>query len=141
MKRKLLYFGVFIIIGVILLRSESVIRFSKDAMDMCYEIIIPSLFPFFVCSGLLIYSGFGSIIANLAQGIMRPIFNVAPAGAAAFVMGILSGFPSGAICTADLYRCGNLSKSEAERLLAFCNNSGPLFIIGAIGRALYVKPQ
>lgn len=141
MKRKLLYFGVFIIIGVILFRSESVIRFSKDAMDMCYEIIIPSLFPFFVCSGLLIYSGFGSIIANLAQGIMRPIFNVAPAGAAAFVMGILSGFPSGAICTADLYRCGNLSKSEAERLLAFCNNSGPLFIIGAIGTALYHKPQ
>lgn len=137
MKQKFLYIGVFFIIGIIIFRSQAVITFSKDAMNMCYSFIIPSLFPFFVCSGILIYSGFGASLANAAQGIMRPLFNVAPAGAAAFVLGALSGFPSGAVCTAELYRCGNLSKSEAERLLAFCNNSGPLFIIGVIGTGMY----
>ncbi len=140
MKRKIFYIAVLFIIGLILFRAESVIRYAKDAMNMCYELIIPSLFPFFVCSGLLIYSGFGSLIAHAAQGIMRPLFNVAPSGAAAFVLGVISGFPSGAVCAADLYRCGNLSKSEAERLLAFCNNSGPLFIIGSVGTAIYAKP-
>lgn len=137
MKRKIFYISVLSAIALILFRAEYVMSYAKDAMNMCYEIIIPSLFPFFVCSGLLIYSGFCEIISKAAQGVMRPLFNVAPAGAAAFVLGIISGFPSGAVCAAELYRCGNLSKSEAERLLSFCNNSGPLFIIGSVGAAVY----
>ena len=140
MKKRFFYAGVLLVIGLILFRAESVILHTKQALIMCFEIIIPSLFPFFVCSGLLIYSGFGTVVAGYAKHIMRPLFNVAPAGAVAFVLGIISGFPSGAVCARDLYKCGNLSKAEAERLLSFCNNSGPLFIIGSIGTAIYAKP-
>ncbi len=139
MKKMFFYTAVILTIALILLRAEFVIRYAKDAMEMCYSLIIPTLFPFFVCSGLLIYSGFGSVLARAAQGIMRPLFNVAPSGAAAFVLGIISGFPLGAVTVCQLYRCGSLSKSEAERLLAFCNNSGPLFIIGSVGTAIYGK--
>lgn len=141
MKRKLFYLFVIILIGFILSQAQAVMTYTKDAVIMCYEFIIPSLFPFFVCSGLLMYSGFGTYIARLCEGIMRPLFNVAPSGAAAFVTGIISGFPMGAFCAKELYRCGNLSKAEAERLLAFCNNSGPLFIVGTIGVAIYGKPS
>lgn len=140
MKKRFFYIGVLLIIALILFRAESVIGYTKQALIMCFEIIIPSLFPFFVCSGLLIYSGFGTAVAGYAKHIMRPLFNVAPSGAVAFVLGIISGFPSGAVCARDLYKCGNLSKAEAERLLSFCNNSGPLFIIGSIGTAIYAKP-
>lgn len=141
MKKIYFYTAVILTIVLILLRADSVIRYAKDAMEMCYSLIIPTLFPFFVCSGLLIYSGFGSVLARAAQKIMLPIFNVAPSGAAAFVLGIISGFPLGAVTACQLYRCGSLSKSEAERLLAFCNNSGPLFIIGSVGTAIYAKPS
>ncbi len=141
MKKAVFYITVILLIMLILIRSEYVILFAKDSMNMCYELIIPTLFPFFVCSGLLIYSGFGTFLARFSQKIMRPLFNVAPAGSAAFVLGIISGFPLGAITAVQLYRSGNISKSEAERLLAFCNNSGPLFIIGSIGTAIYGKPM
>lgn len=141
MNKKIFHLLVLFVIGLILFRAESVITHTKDALIMCFDIIVPSLFPFFVCSGLLIYSGFAESVASYARHIMRPVFNVAPAGAAAFVLGIISGFPSGAICTRDLYRCGNLSKAESERLLSFCNNSGPLFIIGSVGTAIYSKPM
>lgn len=40
------------------------------------------------------------------------------------------------MCVRPLPR-GRLKKSEAEKLLAFCNNSGPLFIIGSVGAAMY----
>ncbi len=140
MKKNVFYIFVLALVALILARADSVIFYTKQTLIMCYEIIIPSLFPFFVCSGMLIYSGFASVTAKYAQSIMRPLFNVAPTGSAAFVLGIISGFPLGAVCTKDLYKCGNLSKSEAERLLAFCNNSGPLFIIGSIGTAIYLKP-
>ncbi len=35
----------------------------------------------------------------------------------------------------------SLSKEEAERLLAFCNNSGPLFITGAVAVGMFNMPQ
>lgn len=140
MKKRLFYIFVLLLIALSLIYSDAVIRYARDAIDMCMEIIIPTLFPFFVCSGLLIYSGFGSALARAAAPIMRPVFNVAPSGAAALVLGFISGFPLGAMTAADLYRCGSISKSEAERLMAFCNNSGPLFVIGTVGTAIYGRP-
>lgn len=140
MKRNVFYGVCIILIIFILCQAEAVMKYTRDALFMCYEFIIPTLFPFFVASGLLIYSGFSGVLSRYAQGIMRPLFNVAPTGAVAFVLGIISGFPTGAICAKDLYKSGNLSKSEAERLLSFCNNSGPLFIMGSLGIAVFGKP-
>lgn len=111
--------------------------YGKQALVMCYEIIIPSLFPFFVCSGILVYSGFAQSVAKLFRPVMKPLFNVNENGAVAFVLGIISGYPLGAVTACQLYENAYLSKSEAERLLAFCNNSGPLFILGAVGTAIY----
>lgn len=140
MKKNLFYVFSIALIVFILCNSQEVMHYTRRALYMCYEFIIPSLFPFFVCSNLLIYSGFTEVIARWAEGIMRPLFNVAPSGAAAFVLGIISGFPSGAVCTAELYKSMNLSKSEAERLLAFSNNCGPLFIIGTLGVSVFSSP-
>ena len=139
MKKTLFYITVILTVILIIFRADDVIFYAREAMKMCYELIIPTLFPFFVCSSLLIYSGFGSVLARICQKIMRPLFNVAPTGAAAFFLGIISGFPLGAVTSVQLYKCGALSKTEAERLLAFCNNSGPLFIIGSVGTAIYGK--
>ncbi len=140
MKKKLFYVFSIALISFILCNSQEVMHYTRRALYMCYEFIIPSLFPFFVCSNLLIYSGFTEVIARCTEGIMRPLFNVPPAGAAAFVLGIISGFPSGAVCTAELYKSMNLSKTEAERLLAFSNNCGPLFIIGTLGVSVFSSP-
>ncbi len=52
-------------------------------------------------------------------------------------MGIISGYPVGAKIVTDLYENGTFSKDEAERLLCFTNNSGPLFIIGTVGILLF----
>ena len=72
---------------------------------------------------------------------MRPVFNVSGAGALAVILGIISGYPIGASSSAELYRKGLVSKNEAERLLAFTNNSGPLFILGALGCGMLGSPE
>lgn len=64
---------------------------------------------------------------------MRPVFNVPGEGAYALIMGIISGYPVGAKIVAKLKEEGKCSNIECERLLAFTNNSGPLFIIGTLG--------
>ena len=50
------------------------------------------------------------------------------------------GYPIGAKTTSDLRKNNSLSKIEAKRLISFSNNSGPLFISGAIGIGLYKNP-
>lgn len=137
MKRILPYLLVISIGIMILLFPENSIMYAKSGMLLCYEVIIPSLFPFFVCSGLLIYSGFAKVLARISGPIMKPLFNVGGPGASALVLGIISGYPLGAVTACQLYESGYLSKTETERLLAFCNNSGPLFILGAVGSAIY----
>ena len=52
-------------------------------------------------------------------------------------MGITSGYPVGAKVASDLYKDKLCTKEEAERLVAFTNSSGPLFIIGAIGIGMF----
>ncbi len=58
-------------------------------------------------------------------------------GAYAFIMGIISGYPVGAKIVTEFRKNGNCSRAEAERLLAFTNNSGPLFIIGTVGVSMF----
>lgn len=51
--------------------------------------------------------------------------------------GIISGYPVGAKIVTKFREDGICTKAEAERLLAFTNNSGPLFIIGTVGISLF----
>lgn len=139
MKKIIPYLFIGYITISMLLFPESSISYAKDGLRICWEIIIPSLFPFFVCSGLLTYSGFAKTLAKFSSPIMKPLFNVGGSGALAFVLGIISGYPLGAVTVCNLYESGYLSKTEAERLLAFCNNSGPLFILGSIGVSIYAS--
>jgi len=137
LKRFLPYIFVAYISVMILISPENAISYAKSGITLCRDVIIPSLFPFFICSGLLIYSGFSRVLAKIASPVMRPLFNVGGCGASSLVLGIISGYPLGAVTACQLYESGYLSKTETERLLAFCNNSGPLFILGAVGAAIY----
>lgn len=58
-------------------------------------------------------------------------------GAFPFIMGIISGYPMGAKIVSNFKKQGICTKVEAERMLAFTNNSGPLFIIGTVGVGLF----
>ena len=138
MKNKIYIAFILGIICLIIIKGENSIMYAKDALFLCTDMIIPSLFPFFICSGILVYSGFCQRISKLFSPVMKPLFNINPNGSSAFVLGIISGYPLGAVTACQLYEAGYISKSETERLLAFCNNSGPLFILSSVGVGLYM---
>lgn len=137
MKKYLISIAAICAIYLIVCNAPMSVVYAKNSMNLCFEIIIPTLFPFFICSGILIYSGFCEILAKMFRFCMKPLFGVSPSGASAFVLGIISGYPLGAVTAGELYENNYISKTEAERLLAFCNNSGPLFILGSVGAAVY----
>ncbi len=133
------FFKAIILICVIYLtisltvNPEVCINSGREAVGVCLDVIIPSLFPFFICSGLFSAFGITKICSRNLSPLMRPLFNVSGSGALAFILGIVSGYPMGAVSVTDLYRAGECTKTESERMLTFCNNSGPLFVIGVIG--------
>jgi sporulation integral membrane protein YlbJ len=137
MKKIVLSFSAIAVIVLMLIFPDKSIGYVRSSLELCYEMIIPTLFPFFICSGILIYSGFCETLSKCFRFCMKPLFGVSPAGASAFVLGIISGYPLGAVTAGQLYEGGYISKVEAERLCAFCNNSGPLFVIGSVGAAVY----
>jgi len=116
--------------------SSGVTRAAQDALNTCLTVLLPTLFPFFVLTRLLVGSGGVQLLGRMCNCIMRPLFGIRGEGAAAFVMGLLSGYPVGAKTAADLYRQGLVSRTEAQNLLGFCNNCGPLFVIGAVGSGM-----
>ncbi|MEG2119654.1 MAG: nucleoside recognition domain-containing protein, partial [Pseudoflavonifractor sp.] len=110
---------------------------ARDGLALCYNVIIPSLFPFFVLSSLVVGLGLASYLGRALEGIMRPLFNVGGACASAVVLGFIGGYPVGAKTAISLYESGMCTKTETERLLAFCNNSGPAFILGVVGAGVF----
>ena len=114
---------------------------AKSGLALCYNVIIPSLFPFFVLSSLVVELGLAGYLGRLLEGLMRPLFHVSGACASAFALGFIGGYPVGAKTAISLYENGMCTKTEAERLLAFCNNSGPAFILGVVGAGVFASSR
>ena len=110
---------------------------AKSGLALCYNVIIPSLFPFFVLSSLVVELGLAGYLGRLLEGLMRPLFHVSGACASAFALGFIGGYPVGAKTAISLYENGMCTKTEAERLLAFCNNSNPVFLISVLGVGVF----
>ena len=117
--------------------SPQVISCALDALKLCAELILPSLFPFFVVSILLSKLGLPALLGRLLSPAASRLFGVSGACCTPFLLGLCGGYPLGSVSAAQLYKNGNISKQEAERLLGFCDNTGPAFIIGVAGGAVF----
>lgn len=111
---------------ILILDGKTALSGAYQGMELCIRRVIPSLFPFFVLSG---------VIVSTFWGCQMPVkIPILPRGAESLlVTGFLGGYPVGAQSVAQAYRNGQLSKSQAERMLLFCSNAGPSFLFGILG--------
>lgn len=128
----LLFGAIFALIA----KTEAVTHACKSALSLCVTSVIPALFPFFVLTGLMVNTGVVMLLGKMLSPISNKLFKTSGTGAVVFIIGILCGYPTGAKVISELCLNGKLTKDEGERLLAFCNNSGPLFVIGAVGAGM-----
>lgn len=110
---------------------------AADALRLCAASVIPSLFPFLAATGLLMSLGFGALASPWLSPLMTGLYRLPGAAGSALLLGLLGGYPVGARTAADLYRLGQLTKDEAERLLTFCNNANPAFLLNALGVGVF----
>ena len=94
-----------------------------------YKHMVPSLFPFMVLSGFLLRSGLSIQISSLLYPVLGRIFRLSSNCIYVIIMGFLCGFPMGANVVAESLSLNRISRREADLLLAFCNNIGPVYFI------------
>lgn len=124
---------IFILFTIFLvLFSNTNLTAAKNGLKLWASSVVPSLFPFFIATELLGNTNIIPLLGRFLKKIMKPVFNVPGEGAFPLIMGVISGYPTGAKIVSNFRKNGTCTKSEAERLLAFTNNSGPLFIIGTV---------
>ncbi|MGQ4665048.1 sporulation integral membrane protein YlbJ [Metabacillus halosaccharovorans] len=127
-------------IAIILNPKES-LDASLRGLTIWWEVVFPSLLPFFIVSELLIGFGVVRFIGVLLEPLMRPVFRVPGVGGFVWAMGMASGNPAGAKLTARMRQEKQLTKIQAERLVSFTSSSNPLFIFGAVAVGFFDKPS
>ena len=116
----------------ILSESDTIMNAVLYSFSIWINNIFPSLFPFFVLSEILINYGFVELVSELFKPIFERLFKINGNAAFIFIMSMLSGFPSNAKYTKELYLEGKLTDKEASKILMFSHFSNPLFILGTI---------
>lgn len=134
--------GIFcLFIIFMILFSKTNLASAKAGLSLWANSVVPSLLPFFIATELLSHTFIIPLLGKSLNKIMRPLFNVPGEGAFALIMGIISGYPTGAKIVTKFREDEICTKEEGERLLAFTNNSGPLFIVGTIGISLFADTR
>ncbi len=132
---------LFIFLVLLTIYPRESLNAAGDGINLWIFVVMPSLFPFFIISDLLISLKVPENIARLFTPIAKFLFNTSGYGAYVFIMSIFSGYPSGAKITSDLVVSGKISSREGQKILTFSSTSGPLFIIGAVGAGMLKSTQ
>lgn len=123
----LLFLLIAPLMALLLLRSQVAAEAVRQGLTLCAQSLLPALFPFFVAVSWAVNCGLFHTLRSI--GIPTP--------AAVFFLGALGGYPLGARTVGEAYCGGLLTKTEAERLLACCNNAGPAFILVVVGQNVF----
>ena len=121
----------------LLVQAQTAADAVREGIDLCLRAVIPSLFPFFAVSTLLVSLGAADGAGRVLARPFRRMFHCGGAGCAALLLGLIGGYPVGARTAAALVRQGALTPREGGRLLTFCNNAGPAFAVGVAGMTVF----
>lgn len=121
--KKLVILALF---GICILDTKTAVNSTGEAIRLCLESLIPSLFPLMVLSNIARSQLGGSKSLRYAGALFR-----LPKGYEGVLLSaFFAGYPIGAAAVGSDFRKGILTRDEAERLLSFCSNAGPAFIFG-----------
>ena len=116
---------------LLVMDSRCAANSAREALYLCARTLIPSLFPLFVLSGMLVPGLAGIRIPGLSRLLGFP--------EGYFLLGSLGGYPLGAACIAQSVEQGDLSMKDADRMFGLCSLCGPGFLFGVVGTLLSVR--
>lgn len=139
MKKKIL--DLFIVISFAVLLLEVLFHKSLISSTILYSLnvwvnsLIPSMFPFFVISDILIQYHITNYIPKFLKKTFCFLFRVSEPVVTVFFLSCVSGFPSAARNVRSLYDQKLITDEEASHALLFTHFANPMFVLGVVGEA------
>ncbi|MGW8959108.1 sporulation integral membrane protein YlbJ [Paenibacillus sp. NPDC055715] len=137
----LLIFMLLFLFILMTAHPQSSLNAGLRGLAIWWDVLFPSLFPFFVISELLLGFGIVHFIGTLLDPLMQPLFRVPGCGGFVAAVSCASGYPIGAKLTAKLWEQKWITRIEGERLVAFTTSSDPIFLIGAVSVGFFHRPE
>lgn len=129
--------AILVFIAMFIYDPTAMVKGVSDALTLCGTAVIPPLFPFIVLSDFLVRSGLCDIIGNFLAPVTKAVFNLPGSAGCAVFMSAVGGYPVGAKMTAQLLESGKITRSQGKRMILFCVNAGPAFVIGTVGAVMF----
>ncbi len=105
----------------------------KKGISLCLESLVPSLYPFMIVTDIFISSKAAEIRSVTVGRLCKFLFRLPASAMPVILLSFIGGLPVGAKMSAELYERGLISKEQCARMLCFCINPGPAFVISAVG--------
>lgn len=126
---------VVFIVGFIAAPSAA-IKGVSNGLTLCSTAVIPSLFPFIFLSDFFIRSGLCEIVGGYISPVMNFLFRLPGSAGCAVLMSLIGGYPVGARMISQLIDDGSITPLQGRRMLVFCVNAGPAFVVGTVGTVM-----
>lgn len=111
---------------------KEAMSYAATGLTLWFDNMIPALFPFMVISGLIVRLDLVHHVLIFLHPVLYKIFHTNPYCEYACIMGFLCGYPMGAIIVRDLLTEHKINSKQADFLLSFCNNIGPVFFCSLV---------
>jgi|GEM_PF-5399091 len=107
----------------------------KKGFTFCFNLLIPSLFLFMVFSNFILNLNIKT--PNLLNKVTNVLFKLPGCCSLAIFMGLLGGYPAGAVGVKTLLDNKKINQKQAEKLIFFLVGAGPAFIINVVGVSFF----
>lgn len=121
---------------MLLLRSPELGEGIRRGLRLCSESVIPSLFPFMALSVYICKSSAADFFAVLFRPLTR-ILKLPEICGGVLLSSVFGGYPAAAKNIADLCAEGSLEPQTGAKMLCYCVNAGPPFLISAVGISVF----
>lgn len=123
----------FIILILIFLNKELVSTTTINSFNIWFNTLVPSMFPMFILSDILINYNFIEFIPKKITHFISKLFNISNNAVLTIFISLISGFPTNAATIKKAYDLKLISLNEASHLLLFTHFANPLFILQTVG--------
>lgn len=134
--KKLLIISAVIYLCIEFIFCERVKLNVIDAFKICTFSLLPSLFPLMIMSNFISITDLKFIFSQIFGLISEKIFHCPKTYAHILFMSLIGGYPVGAIMINSALENDEITVSDAEKLICFCVNCSPAFIINGVGQGI-----
>jgi spore maturation protein SpmB len=120
--------------SVLLIRhSDEIAEGIHSALTRCVNVIVPALFAFLAAADMLVRGG-AYIYLSAPFRPLAWLTGLPEELCPVLVLSNVAGYPAGASVIRTMCESGRLDSGDASRLMCFCFNAGPAFLVGVLGQ-------